>query len=125
MPCIIRRLLVISYSYKLFYNENMSILYTTICIIMIIVYNSLIISTSYSYCLTYNHLSIVRRIIMRLRTWHGFCRLSICLILCLSIYLYQKIITLSAYYDVLSGILYSRQWNSASYWYVLFRDGDN
>lgn len=56
---------MISYSYKLFQYDNMYNLYTTICIIMITSYNSLIISIGYSYCITNIRISIVGRIILR------------------------------------------------------------
>jgi len=114
---------MISYSYKLFQYDNMYNLLTTICIIMITISNSLVITTSYSYCITYIRLSIVRRIILRLDSCIILRRFSV-LSSCLSIYQAQKIIALRAYYSVISCIPIMTQQNSGSFWYASIRDGD-
>ena len=115
---------MISYSYKLFQYDNMYNLLTVVCIIMITISNSLIISIGYSYCITYIRLLIVRRIILRLDSCIILRRFSV-LSSCLSIYQAQKIIELRAYYDVVSCILIMTQRNSGSFWYASIRDGDN
>lgn len=56
---------MISSSYKLYQYDNLYNLYTDICINTITISNSLVITSSYKYCITYIRLSIVRRIRMR------------------------------------------------------------
>lgn len=56
---------MIPHTYKLPQYDNMYNLYTTICIVMITICNSLVISSTYSYCITNIRISIVRRIILR------------------------------------------------------------
>jgi len=74
-----------SSTYKLFYNEIMLILYTLYCTIMIITYNTCVISSTYISCLTYIRMSKVIRIKMRRgynnirisyhnKTWHEYCK---------------------------------------------------
>ena len=64
-----------SSTYKMFHTDNMYNLYILQCITMIIYVISIVISSSYKTCISIIQLSIVLRIIMRFRTWHGICSL--------------------------------------------------